>query len=100
MELQRALPEFERSGVAVFAISYDPVPVLADFAALHHITYPLLGDEGSHVIRALGLENQHIAEQHAYYGLGVRPNHLGTPYPGTFVLDEQGIVVQRDFEQS
>lgn len=100
MELQRNLPAFERAGVAVFAISYDSVPVLADFAARYHVTYPLLGDEGSHAIRALGLENQHIAEQHTFYGVGLNPNHLGTPYPGTFMLDEQGIVVGKDFEQS
>ena len=100
VELQRSLPDFERAGVAVFAISYDPASVLADFANKHDITYPLLTDEGSHVIRALGLLNEHIAEQHGYYGRPKRNYHQGTPYPGIFVLDEHGVIVEKQFEQS
>ena len=55
MELQRSLPDFERAHIALFAISYDTVDVLAGFAAQHGIAYPLLADAGSKAIRALGL---------------------------------------------
>lgn len=80
--------------------SYDPVDVLANFAQRHVITYPLLSDEGSKAITSLGLLNRHVAEQHAYYGVAVRDQHHGVPYPGIFVLDENGMVIDKVFEQS
>lgn len=39
-------------------------------------------------------------EQHAFYGIPPREEHLGTPYPGSFVLDETGRVVEKRFYQS
>jgi peroxiredoxin len=100
VELQRSYPDFERQGVAVFAVSYDPVAILAAFAAKNGITYPLLSDEGSRVIRELGLLNEHVYEQHAVYGVKPQDRHLGTPYPGSFLLDENGTVVEKRFYQS
>jgi peroxiredoxin len=100
VELQSRAKELEASGTKLFAISYDPVSVLATFAEEHGITYPLLSDEGSQTIRQLGLLNQHVAEQQAFYGRSVEDRHQGIPYPGTFVLDENGVVVNRQFEQS
>lgn len=91
---------FELAGVALFAISYDAVPVLRSFADRHDVTFPLLSDEGSVVIRRLGLLNEHVAAQQAYYGLPVEPRHAGLPYPGYFVLTPSGLVERRAFEQS
>lgn len=70
------------------------------FAEKRGITLPLLSDEGSHTIRALGLLNEHLAEQHAFYGIQTRDDQLGVAYPGTFVLDERGIISEKHFEQS
>jgi hypothetical protein len=53
-------------------------------------------DQGSHTIGALGLLN----DTHAFYGIQTREDQQGVAYPGTFVLDEQGVVVDRRFEQS
>lgn len=100
MELQRTLPDFERIDVVPFAISYDPVAVLAKFAETHGIRYPLLSDEGSHAIRRLGMFNEHVYEHHAAYGIPKREQHWGVPYPGAFLLDEQGRVMQKRFQQS
>jgi len=100
MELQKAWPELDAAGVAVFGLSYDAVDVLARFAEQRGITFALLSDEGSHAIRELGLRNEHVAEQHAFYGVAVRDEHHGVPYPGTFVLDEHGGVAGKYFEQS
>lgn len=99
MELQERAAEFERERIALFAISYDAVPILAAFAQRHGITYPLLSDDGSLVIRAIGLLNTHLEEQAAHYGATVREHYHGVPYPGTFVLDEGGVVVEKRFEQ-
>jgi peroxiredoxin len=100
VELQEALAEFERNDVAVFAISYDSVDVLAGFGEKYGIRYPLLSDERSAVIRRLGMLNERVAEHHAFYGVPMRDDVYGVPYPGSFVLDEQGIVVERRFEDS
>ena len=100
MELQERHGDVERAGIAVFAVSYDPVPVLASFAGRYGITYALLSDGGSRVIRSLGLLNTHIEEQAAHYGKAFEEHHRGVPYPGTFTLDERGVVVEKRFEQS
>jgi peroxiredoxin len=100
VQLQTKAKKLEAAGMKLFAISYDPVPVLAKFAEENRITYPLLSDEGSATIGRLGLLNQHVAEQQAFYGRTVEDRHQGIPYPGTFVLDERGVVVKRQFDQS
>jgi len=100
VELQDAYGTLETAGVALVAISYDSVDTLSAFAEKRGITVPLLSDEGSHVIRELGLLNEHLAEQAAVYGLTPRDDQHGVAYPGTFVLDEHGIVLEKYFEQS
>lgn len=74
--------------------------VLARFAAEHGITYDLLSDVESMTIEGLGLLNEHLAEQQAYYGFEVGDRHRGLPYPGTLVLDSDGIVTRRLFDQT
>ena len=98
MQLQGRAREFERAGTAIFGLSYDPVGVLAEFAAAHGITFPLLADVGSRTIRRLGLLNRHLVESAALYGKDVKPHDHGLPYPGTFVLDRDGLVVSKHFE--
>jgi hypothetical protein len=81
-------------------MSYDPVGVLAAFAATHAITYSLLSDEGSHVLRRLGLINERVADDHAAYGIASNARHQNLPYPGVFVLNEQGVVTIKRFHDS
>lgn len=78
----------------------EPVEVLRDFTREHGITFHMLSDEGSEVIRRLGMLNTQIAEQQAYYGFAVTERHRGLPHPGTFVLDEHGVVTDKHFDQS
>lgn len=100
MELETRAAEFAQANTRIFAISYDPVPVLARFAEQHGISYTLLSDEGSQAITRLGLLNLHVAEQQAYAGRAVEPHHTGIPYPGLFLLDEHGVVQDKRFEQT
>ncbi len=65
------------------------MPVLADFAARRGITFPLLSDEGSAVIRQYGILNTTVAPTNSTYGI---------PFPGTFFLDAKGVVTSRTFE--
>ncbi|MCA1706980.1 MAG: redoxin domain-containing protein [Actinobacteria bacterium] len=98
--MQRSLPEYERHNIAVFAISYDPVEALGQFAEKYGITYSLLSDVGSRVIRELGLLNEQVQQHHAFYGIPHRDNVYGVPYPGAFLLDERGVVTEKRFLDS
>ncbi len=91
MELQGRATELARAGRTIVALSYDPPEVLRRFATAHGITFPLLSDEGSTVIRRYGLLNTSVAPGDRAYGV---------PYPGTFVLDGKGRIVARHFEES
>jgi DsbC/DsbD-like thiol-disulfide interchange protein len=73
------------------AISYDPVPVLADFASRRGITFPLLSDAGSETIKRYGILNTTVPDTNQLYGY---------PFPGTFILSPAGVVTARFFEQS
>lgn len=71
-------------------ITYDPVPVLADFAARRGITFPLLSDAGSETIKRYGILNTTVPESNPAFGY---------PFPGTFIVRPTGIVTARFFEQ-
>jgi len=81
-------------------VSYDPVATLTRFADVHGITYPLLADVGSVAITELGLLNVTLAAERAAYGRPIEDRHTGIPYPGTFFLDETGVVASKRFETS
>lgn len=86
--------------MAIYALSYDPVSTLARFAESHGITYPLLSDEGSAVITELGILNVTVEQERAAYDRKVEDRHRGIPYPGSFVINEHGILVGKRLEQS
>ena len=97
MELQKIAADLARAGTALFAISYDPVETLAAFAAKHGITYPLLADEGSRVIRDLGMLDDDLDRHHAEFGRQVRDDQRGVAYPAVFLLERDGIVAEKRF---
>ena len=83
------------------------------FARRHGITFPLLSDDDSEAITAFGILNTVAEEAQGPNGddpdvladvakyvavSGADPMMVGTPFPGTFVLDRQGRVTQRFFE--
>ena len=87
--------------------------MLANFARRRGITFPLLSDDGSATIEAFGIRNT-VADE-ALEPLGGEPaleadveryvsafeaasRHLGTPFPGTFIVDRAGRVTARYFE--
>lgn len=90
MELQRHLPAFESLGVRLFVVSYDDVEVLRAFAERYGITYPLLSDEGSRVIREFGILNTLVDPDEAVYGI---------PYPGIYAVGEAGRVERKFFHR-
>jgi peroxiredoxin len=114
VELQDQLDGLRSQGLGVAAISYDSEAVLADFAGRRGITFPLLSDHDSRVIEEFGILNT-VAEE----GLGPNGDDpevmadvakyvavsgadslmVGTPFPGTFMLDREGRVTARFFEE-
>ena len=114
MELQSRLEELRAQGLGVVAISYDSEEVLADFSQRRDITFPLLSDDDSSVITAFGILNtvaaegvgpnrddpDVVADVAKYVSLfGANPMIVGTPHPGTFILDGTGRVTSRFFEE-
>jgi peroxiredoxin len=89
VELERNLAAVRKQGLGVAAISYDSVAVLKNFADRQHITFPLLSDSGSKMIRAFGILNETVKPDTAFYGI---------PYPGTYIVNVQGKVQSKYFE--
>ncbi len=73
---------------------------LAGFADEHGVTYPLLADVGSVEIKRLGLLNDTIVEERLAWGMEMDDKHRDLPYPGTFLLDEAGVIIEKKFERS
>jgi hypothetical protein len=88
VELQDKLSYFDQNDIQPYAISYDPVETLTVFAEKHNITYPILSDVDSTVIRAFDIFNHLVPEGHRWYGV---------PFPGTYMVDANGIVIDKSF---
>ena len=114
MELQGRLEELRAQGLGAAAISYGSEAELADFSERRGISFPLLSDDDSSVIAAFGILNtvavesqgpnaddpEVVADVRQYVSVfGASPNVVGTPFPGTFMLDAEGRVSSRFFEE-
>jgi hypothetical protein len=119
VELQDRIEELAAAGIGIAAISYDSKETLAAFAERRGITFPLLSDDDSTVIKDYGILNTVVAEGlgpnandpevvadiHRYVAASVfdspqlRRMINGTPFPGTFMLDGNGQVTSRFFEE-
>ena len=113
MELQSRVKELRAKGLGLAVITYDPPAILASFSKQHGITFPLLSDEGSATITRYGILNTVPelalgpgrddpavqAEMRRYVSGGpAQSRFIGMAFPGTFVLDRQGRVTSRFFE--
>jgi peroxiredoxin Q/BCP len=79
--LQRDLKSIEAAGVQLVGISYDDPKVLKSFTDRMKITFPLLSDPGSQTIDAYHIRNE-----------AAKGRAQGVPNPGTFILDQAGII--------
>ena len=113
MELQGQVEELRERGFGLAVISYDSQEIMAAFAGQRGITYPLLSDFGSATIRRYDILNsvsewavgpdsddplvqadvaKYVSER------GGRADMIGMAFPGTFMLDPDGRVRSRFFE--
>ena len=91
MELQSRYADIAKQGLRLIAISYDSPETLRKFSDSRGITFPLISDPGSAIIRKYGLLNDTVDPKSRTYGI---------PHPGTFVLDRKGVVRSRFFEDA
>lgn len=113
MELQSRVSEIQKQGLGLATISYDSRELLAAFAQQRGITFPMLADPGSETIKRYGILNTVVADalgpnrddpavkadvQKFISVVNPSPNMQGIPFPGTFIVNRQGRVTSRSFE--
>jgi len=81
VQLQRDLKSIDAAGVQVVGISYDNTKVLKAVSDRLKIAFPLLSDPESKTIEAYHIRNK-----------AARGKAEGVPLPGTFILDQEGVI--------
>lgn len=94
-QLERDLPALKRAGLGVAAISYDSRAVLHEFAARRGITFPLLSDHDSKVIRAFGVADRKYHEGSEVFVDSASVPVNGIAYSAVFVLSPSKKVLWR-----
>jgi hypothetical protein len=76
-------------GINAASITYDSQEILSNFGAAYKIEYPLLADVGSKAIRAFGILNTNVPEDHKMM--------YGMPWPGEYLIAPDGTVRDKLF---
>ena len=79
-----ALQSFDR----VLQLDELRAAILGRFADQYHITYPMLSDHDSLIIRKFGILNTNVLPGTRFYGI---------PFPGQYLLEPDGTVRDRSF---
>ena len=113
MELQGRVKDVRDRGLGIAVISYDSREILEAFTREHGITFPLLSDKGSETITRYGILNTVVdealgpsrddpavkADVQKYISVNTaQPMMRGMAFPGTFIVNRQGRVTARFFE--
>ena len=113
VELQGRAKSLQTQGLGIAVISYDSQEAHARFSQQRGISFPLLADVGSDTIEKFGLLNPvpamalgpekddpDVKALVQKYVSVVNPTArmAGIAFPGTFILDRQGRVTSRFFE--
>jgi hypothetical protein len=91
VELQGRYDDIKKQGLGLVTVSYDSAATLKKFADARGITYPMVSDAGSAIIKRYGLLNETVDPQSRTFGV---------PHPGTFMLDAKGVITSRHFEDA
>jgi len=79
-------------GINAASITYDSREILSNFSAAYKIEFPMLSDAGSKVIRAFGILNTNVPEDHKMM--------YGIPWPGEYLIALDGTVLDKVFLRS
>lgn len=91
MELQSRYADIQKQGFGLVSILYDSPETLKKFADSRSITFPLVSDPGSAIIKRFGLLNETVDQKTRAWGI---------PHPGTFIVTPSGVVTARFFEDA
>jgi hypothetical protein len=113
VELQRDVRELDERGIKLVTISYESQDILRGFTERNDITFTMLSDTESEVIERFDLlnpvpewvgidggvtpENREAVETFVSV-VGPNPEWAGIAFPGTFILDSDGMVLERHFQ--
>jgi hypothetical protein len=116
VELQGRVKDLQEQGLGLATISYDGPEVIEAFAKQNGITYTMLSDKGSAVIDRYGILNPlpalalkrggddpaFTADVRTFVSGAGKASEMmvGIAFPGTIVVDRQGVVMSRHFEDS
>jgi len=91
VQLEAALDDYTAAGLGVVAISYDTVEILKSFSDRQGgFRYTMLADPESEIIGAFDIRNPNFEPGTRNYGMA---------FPGSYVVDANGIVKEKFFEQ-
>ena len=86
------MEDFRTADINVYALRYDEQDALADFRDAYDISYPLLSDPESEIIRQFEILNTLISmDDHPWFGI---------PFPGAYVVNSEGIITHKFFENN
>ena len=91
IQLNQYARNFQGAGIGLVAMTYDTPEQLQAFAAENGIVIPLLSDVDALSFKTLGILNQDYQPGDENYGI---------PYPGTIIVDTDGVVVGKLFLES
>lgn len=90
MELQARYTELRKLGLGIAAVTYDAPGAIRKFADERKIEFPILSDQDHTIVQRYGILNRQYQPGDRNYGI---------PHPGTFILDRDGRVLARYFEE-
>lgn len=91
IDINTGVAEIEKRGYHLAGLSYDSPEILQAFTLKRHLTYTLLSDPKSEIIDRYNLRDpQYPPGSRAY----------GVPRPIIFVLDPQGVIKAKLYEES
>lgn len=90
MELQARYAELRNLGLGIASVTYDAPALIKKFADERKIEFPILSDQDHSIVQRYGILNRQYEPGHRNYGI---------PHPGTFILNGEGRVVARYFEE-
>jgi peroxiredoxin len=91
VEINTGVAEIEKRGYRVAGLSYDSPEILQAATDKRRLTYPLLSDPKSEIIDRYNLRDPQYPPGNRAYGV---------PRPIIFVLDSEGVIKAKFFEES
>jgi peroxiredoxin len=91
VEINTGVAEIEKRGYRVAGLSYDSPEILQAATVKRNLTYTLLSDPKSEIIDRYNLRDPQYPPGNRAYGV---------PRPIIFVLDPQGVIKAKFFEES